>query len=113
MRPVYAGRVPGQEVVEVVGEELPVALVERRRAAEDSAGRAQVLHEVAHGETLANVVLRVELSSRIERVRSARDHLGGEGYVGGDHQVPGLDFLHDAVIGDVEALRDPHAPDEG
>jgi hypothetical protein len=60
-------------VVEVIGEELPVALIERRRAAEDSAGRPQVLHQVAHGEALADVVLRVQLSARIERMRPARD----------------------------------------
>jgi hypothetical protein len=61
-------------MVEVIGEELPVALVERCWAAEDSAGRAQVLHEVAHGQALADVVLRVQLPARIERMRSARDH---------------------------------------
>src|SRR5207302_5265977 len=102
-----------QETIEVVGEALPVALVERRRTAEDVAGGSQLLHEIAHGQTLTNIVFRVELPSRVERVSPACDHLRGQGYVGGDHEVAGLDLLHDLMVGDVEALGHAHALDEG
>jgi len=68
--------------------------------------------EIAHGEALSDVVLRIQLASRVERVSSAPDHLGGQGYVGGDHQVAGLDLLDDRLVGDVEALRHADALDE-
>jgi len=97
----------------VVGEALPVALVERRRTAEDIPGGPQLLHEIAHGQALTNIVFRVQLSSRVESVSSTADHLGGQGYVGGDHEVAGLDLLHDLMVGDVEALGDTDALDEG
>src|SRR5439155_14930032 len=101
-----------QETIEVIGEALPVALIEWRRAPEDIAGGPQLLHEIAHGEALSDVVLRIQLASRVERVSSAPDHLGGQGYVGGDHQVAGLDLLDDRLVGDVEALRHADGLDE-
>src|SRR3989442_4656826 len=102
-----------QETIEVIGEALPVALIEWRRAPEDIAGGPQLLHEIAHGEALSDVVLRIQLASRVERVSPAPDHLGGQGYVGCDHQVAGLDLLDDRMVGHVEALCHAHALDEG
>ena len=96
----------------MIGEALPVTLVERRRAAENIASRPQLLHEIAQGQALTNIVFRVELSSRVERVSPACDHLGGQRNVSGDHEVPGLDLLHDLMVGDVEALSDADALDE-
>ena len=87
----------------MIGEALPVTLVERRRAAENIASRPQLLHKIAQGQALTNIVFRVELSSRVERVSSSRDHLGGQGDVGGDHEVAGLDLLHDLTVSKVEA----------
>ena len=97
----------------MIGEALPVALIERRRAAEDIAGGPQLLHEVAQGQAVTNIVFRVELSSRVERVSPACDHVGGQGDVGGDHEVAGLDLLHDLTVSKVEALGHAHALDEG
>ena len=70
------------------------------------------MHQVANGETLADVVLRVELAPRVERVGSPRDDRGRQRDVGGDHEVPRLHLLHDPVIGHVRALRHPHGADE-
>src|ERR1044071_4272042 len=95
---------PGKEAVELVGEKVPVALSERRGAAEERAGRAKVVHQVAYGEALADIVLGIQLPSRVEGMPSTSDDLGGEGNIGGDHQISRLELLHDAVIGHVEAL---------
>ena len=81
------GAVLRQEAVEVIGEEVPVALAERRRPAEESAVRAQRLHEVAHGEALLDIVLRIQLTSRIECVRAAN---GGGPY---ERLMRMLDFV--------------------
>src|SRR5206468_9401653 len=76
---------PGKEAVELVGEKVPVALSERRGAAEKRAGRAKVVHQVAYGEALADIVLGIQLPSRVEGMPSTSDDLGGEGNIGGDH----------------------------
>ena len=81
--------------------------------AEDVAGGAELLHEIPQGQAVTDIVFRVELSPRIERVSPARDHLGGQRDVGGDHQVAGLDLLHDLMVGDVEAFCHADALDEG
>ena len=44
---------------------------------------------------------------------SARDHLGGEGYVGGDHEVAGLTCSVDLMVSDAEAAGHAHAPMKG
>jgi len=106
------GSAPRQEAVEVIGKAPPVTLAERRWTAQDRTGRAQVLHEIPEGQTLADVVLGVQLSPRVERVRSPRDHLGGKGNVGRDDQILRLHLSHDPMVRDVEAVPDPDAPDE-
>src|SRR5262245_63119176 len=65
--PVRLAR-PGQEAVELVGEALAVAGAEGRRATDDLAGGAKLLQQIAHGQALADVVLRVKITPRIERV---------------------------------------------
>jgi hypothetical protein len=97
----------------VVGEALPVARTQRGGPADDRALRAQVLHQIPEGEALTDIVFRIELPPRVERVRAARDHLGGQRNIGGDDQVPGLQLLHDPGVGHVEALGYPEASDEG
>src|SRR5262249_53604127 len=111
--PLRGTLLPRQKMVEMIREKLPGVLGERRGTGDEVAARAQLLHKVPYGETLAHIVLRVQLSSRVERVGSARDHLGGQGYVGRDHEIPGPHLLDDPVIGHVEALPNLDTPDEG
>jgi hypothetical protein len=51
--------VPGQKAIEMVGEKAPLARAQRRRPVDERAARAELLHEVADREALADVVFRV------------------------------------------------------
>jgi hypothetical protein len=104
--------VPGEQPVELIGELLPVAAraVAGRRL---YAARAQLVHEIAHRQPLANGVRRVELAARVERVAAALDHLRRERNVGGHHEIARLDPARDLAVGDVEPARHLERADEG
>ena len=55
---------------------------------------------------------RVERAARVEGVAAAPDHVRRERDVGGHDQVAGLHLLDDLAVGDVEAMRNLHRPDE-
>src|SRR5262245_40286835 len=104
---------PCEQSVQLVREGPAVARAPGRRSTGLEAARTKLGDEVAHGEALRDVLRRVEDAAGVERVTSARNHLGGERDVGRHDQVPGPYLLHDLTIRAVEAARDPHAADEG
>src|SRR5512137_3142024 len=65
-----------EEPVERVGEAPSVRGTRRRRPALHGAGRAQVVHEVAHGELRTGVVGIKLVASRAQSEGTARDDLG-------------------------------------
>src|SRR5882762_6233007 len=87
-----------EEAVELVGEALAVLVVERRRAAGPLARPAQLVQVVAQRQALLDVLLRIELPARIERVPALGDHVRGERNVGGDHEIARCELTHDMAI---------------
>src|SRR6266404_3690923 len=68
----------GEEAVELVREALAVLVVERRRAAGALPRPAQLVQVVAQRQALLDVLRRIELPARIERVPALGDHVRGE-----------------------------------
>src|SRR5207249_4385823 len=79
--------VTGEEAVELVREALAVRVVERRRSAGPLPRPAQLVQIVAQREALLDVLRRIELAARIERVPALGDHVRGERDVGGDDEM--------------------------
>jgi len=94
---------PSQEPIQLIGERLAVTLTERRWAARVHAGAAQLVHEVANGQTLPNSVLRMEFPPGIEGVTTLVDDCSGKGNVSRDHQVTRLHVLRYSVVGHIES----------
>ena len=97
----------------MIGEALPIALRERRRAGDEIAARPQALHQVPHRQPLLDIVLGVELPARVQRLRAARDHERGERDVRRHHQIAGPHLLHDPLVRHVPAVVHAEGPDEG
>src|SRR5437879_7155663 len=95
----------GEEAVELVREALAVLVVERRGSAGPLTRPAQLVQVVAQREALLDVLRRIELPARIERVAAPGDHVRGERNVGGDHQIARRELAHDVAIRDVDASR--------
>src|SRR5882762_1422366 len=83
-----------EEAVELVGEALAVRVVERRGAAGPLSRPAQLVQVVAQRQTLLNVLRRIELPARIERVPALGDHVRSERNVGGDDEVTRRELAH-------------------
>src|SRR5256885_8441317 len=64
-----------EEAVELVREPLAVRVVERRRTAGPLPRPAQLVQVVAQREALLDVLRRIELPARIERVPALGDHV--------------------------------------
>src|SRR5205814_10412422 len=75
-----------EEAVELVREALAVLVVERRGTAGPLPRPAQLVQVVAQREALLDVLRRIELAARIERVAALGDHVRGERNVGGDDE---------------------------
>ena len=86
-----------EKPVQLIRECVAVGLAPGRGSAGLDAAPAQLVHEVAHGQALLDIVLRIEHTPRIERVAAAADHLGRERNVGSHDEVSGLHLLHDLV----------------
>src|SRR5712664_4520438 len=104
-RALYSALLPGEEAVELVGEALAVGVVERRRSAGALPRPAQLVQVVAQRRALLDVLRRIELTARIERMPALGDHVGGERNVGGDHEIAWRELAHDMAIRDVDASR--------
>src|SRR5436309_325535 len=104
---------PGEHAVQRGGEGLPVFGTVGARPAGDDARAPQVIHEVAHGEALADVVLRVLPAPGIEHGDALFHQAGGEGDVRGDGDVARLGVLGDVTVGDVRASLHPYDGDVG
>ena len=81
-------------------------------AALDEAARAELVHQVPGREALADVLLVVDLSPRIDGRRPGGHDPGGEGNVGGDHHVRRRGLGRDMIVGRVEIFRDDHGRDQ-
>src|SRR5438477_13168748 len=66
-----------EEPVQLVGEALAVGVVEHRRPARALPRPAQLVQVIAQREALLDVLRRIELPARIERVPALRDHVRG------------------------------------
>src|SRR5438552_4682064 len=94
-----------EEAVELVGEALAVRVVERRRAAGPLPRPAQLVQVVAQREALLDVLRRIELPARIERVPALGDHVRSERNVRGDDEIAGRELAHDVAVRDIDAAR--------
>src|SRR5436305_261785 len=90
-----------QEPVELIGKALAIGVVERRRPAGALALPAQLVQVVAQCQALLDVLRRIELAARIERVRALGDHVRGKRNGGCDHEIARRQLAHDVAIGDV------------
>src|SRR6267143_446690 len=104
-RALYSALLPGEEAIELVGEALAVGVVERRRAAGALPRLAQLVQVVAQRQALLDVLLRIELPARIERVPALGDHVRGERNIGRDDEIARRQLAHDMAIRDVDAAR--------
>src|SRR6266850_4024457 len=104
-RALYSTLLPGEEAIELVREALAVGVVERRGAAGALARPAQLVQVVAQRQALLDVLQRIELPARIERVPALGDDVGGERNVGGDDEIARRELAHDVAIRDVNAAR--------
>src|SRR5882762_1812243 len=104
-RALYSALLPGEETIELVREALAVGIVERRRAAGALARPAQLVQVVAQRQALLDVLRRIELPARIERMPALGDHVRGERNVGGDHEIARRELAHDMAIRDIDAAR--------
>src|SRR6267378_634394 len=104
-RALYSALLPGEEAVELVGEALAVGVVERRRPAGALPRPAQLVQVVAQRQALLDVLLRIELPARIERVPALGDHVRGERNVGGHDKIARRELADDMAIGDIDAAR--------
>src|SRR6267378_7922442 len=102
-RALYSALLPGEEAIELVGEALAVGVVERRGAAGALPRPAQLVQVVAQRQALLDVLRRIELTARIERVPAFGDDIGGERNVGGDHEIARRQLAHDMAIRDIDA----------
>src|SRR5437773_8200868 len=93
-----------EKAVELVREALAVLVVERRGSAGPLTRPAQLVQIVAQREALLDVLRRIELAARIERVPAPGDHVRGERDVGGDHEIARRQLAHDVAIRDVDAV---------
>src|SRR5205809_3482827 len=94
-----------EEAVELVREALAVLVVERRGTAGPLPRPAQLVQVVAQREALLDVLRRIELAARIERVAALGDHVRGERNVGGDDEIAGRKLAHDVAVRDIDAAR--------
>jgi len=92
----------GQKLVQLIGECLPVTLIQRRRAAGVDPAGTQRIHKIPHDQTLFDIVNRIQLAARIEGIAAFFHHLRRQGDIGRDHQVACGKPLDDLVVGDVE-----------
>src|SRR4051812_36519491 len=94
-----------QEPVELIGKALAIGVVQRRRPAGALALPAQLVQVIAQCQALLDVLRRIELAARIERVRALGDHVRGKRNIGRDDQVAGRELAHDVAIRDVDPAR--------
>src|SRR6267143_3773955 len=104
-RTLYSAPLPGEEAIELVREALAVGVVERRRAAGALPRPAQLVQVVAQRQALLDVLRRIELPARIERVGALGDHVRSERNVGGDDEITRRQLAHDMAIRYVDASR--------
>src|SRR5438094_1424791 len=93
-----------EEAVELVGEALAVLVVERGRTASPLPRPAQLVQVVAQRQALLDILRRIELAARIERVAAPRDHVRGERNVGGNDEIARRQLAHDVAVRDVDAV---------
>src|SRR2546427_1907174 len=93
-----------KEAVELVREALAVLVVERGRTAGALPRPAQLVQVVAQRQALLDVLRRIELPARIERVAALGDDVGGERDVGGDDQIARRMLAHDVAVRDIDAV---------
>jgi len=96
----------GQYPVEVIGKSLAVGLVQRRRAACIDAAATQGIQKIPDVQTGFYIIGGIPFSARAEGLTAFFNHIIGQGYITGYHQVAVLDPFNDLVIGDVEPGSD-------
>ena len=68
---------------------------------------------ISQGQALPDVLVRVQHSSRIERISAFLNDIGGKRDVSGDDKVALFDQIDYPMIGHIESGRDKDAPDKG
>src|SRR5450830_547532 len=95
-----------QETIELVGKGLAGLLPEGRWSARHQAAVPQFAQEITHGQTVLDVLLRVELAPRVKGKGTLGDYPVRKGNIGCNYQIARLCQLRDAVIGDVRPPGD-------
>src|SRR5580765_1215770 len=94
-----------EEPVELVREALAVRIVQRRRTSGPLPRPAQLVQVVAQREALLDVLLRIKLPARIERMSALGDHVRRERNVRRDDEIAGLELAHDVAVRHVDPAR--------
>lgn len=76
-----------EEAVEFARKRFAVACGEGRRAARIDTRIAQLIHHVAHRQTLLDVFACEPVAARIKHMRALVEYRGGERYVSGNHEI--------------------------
>jgi len=93
----------GQKPIQLIGEDLAVGPAEGRGSARVHSTAAQGVEKIPHVQALADVFFGVELAAGVQGEAAFGNHLGGQGYVGGDDQVARPRLLDDVVVRNVES----------
>src|SRR5256712_13099736 len=105
LRPIALILVTREKAVELAREALAVRVVDRRGTAGPLPRAAQLVQVVAQRQALLDVLRRIELAARIERVPALGDHVRSERNVGGDDEIARRELAHDVAVRDVDASR--------
>ncbi|OGB20426.1 MAG: hypothetical protein A3I66_18365 [Burkholderiales bacterium RIFCSPLOWO2_02_FULL_57_36] len=97
--------VPRQMPIKLVCKRLPVALIERGGTTGFNAASTQLLHEIAHAQMLPDIVVGVELPSRVKSVSTLGNDIRRQWDIGGNHQIAWLGEEHYFSIGHIKAGR--------
>lgn len=84
--------------MQLIGKLVGVFLGKGLRAGGHLSALPDTLHQVSHRQILLDIVLAVEFSPVVYRVRLFGDHTVCEGDVGGDDEISSFAERYDAVI---------------
>jgi hypothetical protein len=93
---------PRQESVQLIRKRLYVASIQRGWPAGIDSARAQRIHEIAHIQTLLDIVWGVTLAARIDGMAAFAEHFMRQRNIAGYHQIAGVHSIDDFVIGRIE-----------
>ena len=93
---------PGQYLVQLTREGMPIPLFQRLRAASNHAAAPQGIHEVPHGQAVSVSVGGIELATGIE-CQTAFLNRRRQWNIPGDDEIPCGKLFDDLVVGHIEA----------